>query len=83
VENGQFYQITIEDNGIGLKEEHYEKIFEPFQRLHGIGSYPGTGMGLTICKKIVERHAGKISVTSQFGNGSRFAFTLPMLKPHD
>jgi len=77
-EDGQAYQITIEDNGIGIKEEYFERIFEPFQRLHGRSLYPGTGMGLTICKKIVERHKGKLSVFSQMGQGSRFSFTLPV-----
>jgi signal transduction histidine kinase len=75
--DGKAYQIIVEDNGIGFKEEYYERIFEPFQRLHGVSLYPGTGMGLTICKKIVERHKGGIKVISKPGQGSQFSFTLP------
>lgn len=77
---GTSYEVTVEDNGIGIKSEHYERIFEPFQRLHGKGQYTGTGMGLTICKKIVERHNGTITVESEPGKGSRFSFTLPLRK---
>lgn len=79
-EDGHSYRTTIEDNGIGIKEEYYERIFEPFQRLHGVGVYPGTGMGLSICKKIVERHNGSFSINSQPGQGSQFSFTLPISK---
>lgn len=81
MEAGKTYQITVEDNGLGIKEEYYGRIFEPFQRLHGVSLYPGTGMGLTICKKIVERHNGSISVTSQVGQGSQFRIILPLVNP--
>jgi len=77
IEDGRVYQIVIEDNGIGIQEEYFSRIFEPFQRLHGLSLYPGTGMGLTICKKIVERHKGSISLTSQLGQGSQFRITIP------
>ncbi len=76
--------ITVEDNGIGFDEKYLEKIFAPFERLHGRSAYEGTGMGLAICKKIVERHGGSITARSEPGIGSRFIIGLPsrkMLKP--
>jgi signal transduction histidine kinase/flagellar biogenesis protein FliO len=72
------YVITIEDNGIGFEEEHLDKIFAPFQRLHGrSSSYEGTGMGLAICKKIVERHGGSITARSKPGQGAAFVIIIP------
>ncbi len=74
----QMAEITIEDNGIGFEEEYVAKIFQPFQRLHPRKSFEGSGIGLAICKKIVERHHGKIEAQSQNQNGSKFIITLPL-----
>ncbi len=74
--HGDDWQLTVRDNGIGIDEKHAEQVFGLFQRLHGREKYPGNGIGLTICKKIVDLHRGRISVEAA-EPGTRFRIVLP------
>ena len=74
---GEFWEFAIADNGIGISADECVQVFEIFRRLHTADEYPGTGIGLSICKKIVETHGGRIWAESEPGKGATFRFTLP------
>lgn len=75
---GRFWEVSVEDNGIGFDPQYVERIFQMFQRLHGKGQYAGTGIGLAICKKVAETHGGTITASSEPGRGSTFRVYLPV-----
>jgi signal transduction histidine kinase len=75
------WRICVADNGIGVAPEFSDKIFIIFQRLHGRDAYPGTGIGLALCKRIVEYHGGEISLDATYSGGTRICFTLPRIRP--
>ncbi|HYI17983.1 MAG TPA: ATP-binding protein [Solirubrobacteraceae bacterium] len=82
--DGRFQRFTITDNGIGVEDEYAERIFVIFQRLHTRDAYEGTGIGLAMCRKIIEYHGGRIALApAEDGRGARFVFTLPAADPEE
>ena len=75
------HAIRVADNGIGFEDQYAERIFRPFERLHGRGRYPGAGLGLAICRKIAERHGGRLTANGTPGEGSVLTLVLPAVRP--
>jgi light-regulated signal transduction histidine kinase (bacteriophytochrome) len=82
-QDGNRWRLTVSDNGIGIDPAQHQRIFQVFQRLHGRDEFEGTGIGLSLCQKIVLAHGGTIGVESQLGHGATFWFTLPDSSEHD
>ena len=80
---GDQLEIQVQDSGIGFEQQYAERIFGMFQRLHGRAEFEGTGIGLAICRKIVERHNGTIVASSAPGQGALFTITLPYRQPEE
>jgi two-component system CheB/CheR fusion protein len=80
---GQLFQVLVTDNGIGFDEKYLDRIFTVFQRLHKRDEYEGTGVGLAICRKIVDRHSGTITARSSPGHGTTFVVTVPVIQPKE
>jgi signal transduction histidine kinase len=78
LEGNRFAKIVVSDNGIGFEQEHAEKIFTTFTRLNSKDKYEGTGLGLALCKKIVQRHSGFITARGERGKGAEFTILLPI-----
>jgi signal transduction histidine kinase len=81
--SGGVAELTIRDNGLGFDPQYATRIFRAFERLHGTSAYPGTGIGLALCRKIVERHHGTITADSTPGEGALFTIRLPVEQPAD
>jgi signal transduction histidine kinase len=81
--DGDFCRIVVEDNGIGFDEKYLDRIFTVFQRLHGRMEYEGSGIGLAVCRKIVDRHGGQITAKSKEGMGAKFYIDLPATQEED
>ena len=75
------WRIRVADNGVGFDEQYLDRIFAPFQRLHGRGKYEGSGIGLPLCRRICERHFGSITTKSEPNAGTEFEITLPTRQP--
>jgi light-regulated signal transduction histidine kinase (bacteriophytochrome) len=78
--DGAQWRFDVRDNGIGIEPQYIKQLFQVFKRLHSADEYPGTGIGLAVCRKIVERHGGRIWIESVLGEGSSFIFTLPAME---
>jgi signal transduction histidine kinase len=79
--DGKWVIVNVEDNGIGFDEQYLNRIFQPFQRLHGRTEFEGSGIGLAVCRKIAERHAGVLTARSSPEQGATFIVTLPVQQP--
>lgn len=81
--NGEFCYISVQDNGIGFDEKYIDRIFSPFERLHTQNQYPGTGIGLAVCRRIIERHGGSLTAKSVPDQGTTFFMVLPLQQPQE